>query len=595
MKTPLPSIQGLLAEYRSGARHPVDTVREVYAAITENSQPQAWIHLAPEAESLAVAESLQDPSLPLFGIPFAVKDNIDVQGMPTTAACPEFRFLPEKSATVVRRLQDAGAIVIGKTNMDQFATGLVGTRSPHGACHSVFHPDYISGGSSSGSAVAVAAGLVSFSLGTDTAGSGRVPAAFNHIVGLKPTRGALSCHGVVPACRSLDCVSIFARDVVDAWTVFENAAAVDANDAFSRETRSVQSTSPVRRLGVPDPRHLEFFGDHAAAEMYARAVEKMEALGAEIVEIDFEPFALTAKLLYEGPWVAERYAAVGDFLRSHREAADPTVLSIILAGADISAADAFRSMERLQELRVSAQRQWEKMDALFLPTAPTIPRLDAVRAEPFAVNSRLGTYTNFVNLLDLCGIAIPMGFRPDGLPLGVTLLAPAHCDHAIASLAARVLPVIAGETDVVGVPFPAEGLHSISCHGSRVRLAVVGAHLRGHPLNHQLTDRGATFVSACKTAPIYRLYALPAASPPKPGMIRVAAGDGSKIRVEVWEMSEAAFGSFVAAVPPPLAIGTVSLDDGSLVKGFLCESEAVVGAEEITSHGGWDAYCKSEK
>ena len=540
-------------------------IHETYEKISNYEDKSVWISIRPKEDVLREA-ALLDPALPLYGIPFAVKDNIDVAGMPTTAACPAFAHTPEESAFVVDRLRRAGALLIGKTNMDQFATGLVGTRTPYGACRSVFDPEYISGGSSSGSAVAVAAGLVAFSLGTDTAGSGRVPAAFNNIVGLKPTRGLLSVRGVLPACASLDCVSIFAQSVEDATVVFDIAAHPDPADCWSRPMPKLPSRGNKVRLGVPA--HLEFFGDQEYERLFAESVGLMSSRGYELVPVELEPFLKAARLLYEGAWVTERDLAVGEFIRSHPEDVDPMVKKIVTGGSPKSAVEAFSGFYELQRLRIETAALWDQIDALLLPTTPTTYRIKEVLANPLELNSRLGTYTNFVNLLDLSALAIPAGFRSDGIPFGVTLLAPAFEDRLLATIARG------GDTS--------RGM---------IRLAVVGAHLSGQPLNGQLTERGASLASCTTTSPRYRLHALPT-QPPKPGLVRVSE-QGCALEVEVWEMPVENFGSFVALVPHPLGIGTIELADGSWVKGFICEPEPLADAPDITAHGGWRNYLSS--
>ncbi len=493
---------------------------------------------------------------PLSGLTFAIKDNIDVAGIPTTAGCPAFAYTPTQSADVVERLLAAGAKAIGKTNMDQFATGLVGVRSPYGACSSVFHPEYVSGGSSSGSAVAVAKGLANFSLGTDTAGSGRVPAAFNNLIGVKPTRGLLSMRGVVPACLSLDCVSIFARDLHTAKRALESAAC-----------RPLKPAAAMRRFGVPS--ELEFFGDVEAQALYEKAVQRMEAAGCVKVDIDYAPFLETARLLYSGPWVAERYAAVGEFIENHPEDTHPVVRDIILGAKRYSAVDTFKAMYRLEELRAITASVWDTIDTLLLPTTGTTYKIAEVEADPLRLNTNLGYYTNFVNLLDLAALAIPAGFRPNnGLPFGVTLIGPANSDLSLLQLAADL---------------------------DRVDVAVVGAHLAGQPLHYQLSERGSTLVKRCKTSPEYRLYALANTAPPKPGLVREDGFAGPGIEVEVWSMPARELGSFVAAIPAPLGIGTLVLDDGSSVKGFICEPAGLAGATEITEFGGWVRYVRYRK
>jgi allophanate hydrolase len=536
-----------------------------------------WITLAPRervAEQIGRIERRKADGevMPLFGVPFAVKDNIDVAGLPTTAACPEFAYVPERSATVVEKLEEAGAILVGKTNMDQFATGLVGTRSPYGICASVFNPDYISGGSSAGSAVAVASGLVSFALGTDTAGSGRVPAAFNNIVGLKPTKGLISTRGVVPACRSQDCVSIFAATATDTQSVWLSAVAGDREDPYSRPhpaERKIDLSS--MRFGIPS-QPLEFFGDTEAASVYASAVERLPDIGGRLVPIDFTPFREAAKLLYGGPWVAERRVALKAYGFDKFDAMDPTVREIILGGDRITAVETFEAFYKLAAFTQAAEAEWQRMDMLLLPTTGTTYRIDEMLADPIRLNSNLGLYTNFVNLMDLCAVAIPAGFRSNGLPFGVTVIGRAFADLTVAAVADQLHHALL---------LPAEARQP-----RRLRLAVVGAHLTGQPLNGQLTERAARFVRATRTAPGYSLYALSGTSPAKPGLIYDGQGKGL-IELEIWELDPAGFGSFVAEIPPPLGIGTVTLEDGSRVKGFLCEAHALGGARDITEFGGW--------
>jgi allophanate hydrolase len=516
---------------------------------------------------------------PLRGLTFAIKDNIDLAGVPTTAACPEFAYTPPRSATVVEQLIAAGAIPLGKTNLDQFATGLVGVRSPYGVPRNPFNAAYIPGGSSSGSAVAVATGGCDFALGTDTAGSGRVPAAFNNLVGLKPTRGLLSTRGVVPACRSLDCVSIFSRTVAGAARVLQVVAAFDSEDPFSRAANPpIADEAWPPRVGVPRPEQLEFFGDADAAKLFSAAIERWRGLGAKIVEIDFAPFLEAARLLYAGPWVAERYAAIRGFIEASPGALRPVTREIIEGAKSLSAIGTFEAMYTLAALRRRAESVWAEIDVLLTPTAGTCYTLAQVEADPIQLNSNLGYYTNYVNLFDLCAIALPAGFLPNGVPWGVTLVAPAFCDDRMLRLGARFL----GETLPTRVLRPP---------GPTTQLAVCGAHLSGLALNHQLTSLGARLVRNARTAPVYKLYALPDTTPPKPGLVRVSsAQQGAAIDIEVWELSTAAFGHFVAAIPAPLGIGTIILDDGSSVQGFLCESLAVQGARDVTSFGGWRAY-----
>ncbi len=554
-------------------------INSIFDRIEAGPLAPTWISVLPRERALAQA----DTEGPLKGLTFAVKDNIDVEGMPTTAACPEFAYQPEVSATVVRQLEESGAVLIGKTNMDQFATGLVGTRTPYGACSSVYNPAYISGGSSSGSAVAVAQGLVDFALGTDTAGSGRVPAAFNGLIGLKPTCGLLSTSGVVPACRTLDCVSIFSKTCATAAAVLAATRRFDPEDPFSRTSRPGEGAAPWLaagdpfRFGVPAADQMEFFGDTGAAELYTQAVSRLEGLGGTKVEIDFSVFRSAAELLYSGPWVAERLAAIRKFVHHSSGAMDPVVRGIIQGGARFTAVDTFESQYRLKELCAEAEAAWAQMDVLFLPTTGTIYTHEEIASNPVQLNTNLGYYTNFVNLMDLAALAVPAGLRPNGLPFGVTFIGPAFSEEALLALGA----LFTGESATVPAP--------TGC----VPVAVVGAHLSGQPLNWQLTTRGARLMRAAKTASGYRLYALPGTVPPKPGLVRDPEFTGSGIELEIWAVPTDRFGSFVAEVPAPLGIGTATLDDGQTVKCFICEPFAIPGATEITHFGGWRGYIRS--
>ena len=576
--------------YDAGATVP-EVIDEALRRARNPGHPHVWIELLSRervAEFASQLKPAERAAQPLFGVPFAIKDNIDLAGVPTTCACPEFAYTPSRSATVVERLLAAGAIPIGKTNMDQFATGLVGTRSPYGACESVFDERSIAGGSSSGSGVAVASGMVAFSLGTDTAGSGRVPAACNHIVGMKPTKGLLSTRGVFPACRSLDCVSIFAGSSGDAHLILEAAAAPDEEDPFSR-TAAPFAISESFRFGVPARELLKFFGDREAEALFDEAAARLERIGGARVEFDYTPFLEAATLLYAGPWVAERRHALGEFFTRRGEAIDPTVRSII-AGADrYDAVAAFEGAYRLQALAAAARREWKKMDVMLLPTAGTTYTIAEVKADPVQLNSNLGYYTNFVNLLDLAAVAVPAGFRPgNGLPFGVTLIAPAFSDNALLALADQLHKALGGAMGKTGGRI--EDQPGVPRQTGEIHLAVVGAHLAGQPLNHQLTSRGARLVRSIRTARNYRLFALANTSPPKPGLVRVSDAAGEGIEVEVWALAPAAFGSFVAEVPAPMTIGSVQLADGSTVKSFLCEPAALEGASEITHFGGWRAF-----
>jgi allophanate hydrolase len=536
-------------------------------------------------------------ALPLYGIPFAIKDNIDFAGLPTTAGCPAFAYQPASSAPVVQALIDAGAIVLGKTNLDQFATGLVGTRSPYGICRNAFDPAYISGGSSSGSAVAVALGLASFSLGTDTAGSGRVPAAFNNLVGYKPTLGSLSMRGVVPACRSLDAMSIFALTAEDAAQVARIAVKFDAADPWSRTAgraaRAGFGRAPTFRFAVPRASQLEFFGNAAYANLFDAAVQRLRDLGGEACEVDIEPLLSTARLLYEGPWVAERYLATEPLLASQPDAMLDVTRQIISGGARPAALDAFRALYRLKELTREAQSVWEVAPVLLLPTAGTHYRIDEEQADPIRLNSTLGRYTNFVNLMDLSAVAVPAGFTPQGLPFGVSLIAPAWSDADLLSLAARAHRAAVSTLGATSLPLPAAESLPLTKDGGMIDVMVCGAHMSGLPLNKQLLERGAWQVSTTRTAPVYRFYALPGGPPFRPGLVRVK-DHGVAIDVEVWRVPAEHFGSFVAGIPAPLGIGKVKLEDGSEVSGFMCESLGVADATDISALGGWRQYLASK-
>lgn len=585
-------IEALQEAYSSGALSPASLIDRLVPLIDayEKVDPAVWIfrldratleERARELEAIPIAERG-----PLFGIPFAIKDNIDVAGLPSTMGLPEPLYIADKTAYAVQRVLDAGAILIGKTNLDQFATGLVGVRSPYGAPRSVFNVDYVSGGSSSGSGVAVAAGLVSFSYGTDTAGSGRVPAAFNNIVGVKPTRGILSTSGVFPANRTLDCVSIFALSAGDADLVRRVAEGFDADDPFSRESRQQSLPDSGLRVGVPVDDQLDFFGDEAAKALFEQAIEQAEALGFEVVRFDYRSFRKTASLLYGSAWVAERLAAVKPYLDRDLH---PVTRQIIAGAGDYDAADAFQAIYAVEQLRSECAAIGEAFDVILVPTAPTQYRVDAVEADPISLNANLGTYTNFVNLLDMAAIAVPCGFKPDGLPFGVTLVGPAFTDGALAALGDRLHRALLPESGMERAPLSSSPVTPVESK-EYITVAVVGAHLTGMPLNYQLTERGARLLETTRTAPDYRLYALAGTTPPKPGLARTPGFEGQGIELELWSMPMEAFGSFVALIPPPLGIGTVTLADGRMVKSFICEPAGIETGTDITGHGGWRAY-----
>jgi allophanate hydrolase len=577
------SVAGIAAAVNSGRSSAVAVAEETLARLAayDAVQPQIWISRIAPDDYLTAARAVDariaaGEQLPLAGVPYAAKDNIDVAGFETTAACPAFAYKPEASAGVIERLSAAGAICIGKTNLDQFATGLVGTRSPYGIPRNAYNLAYVSGGSSSGSSVAVAAGLVGFALGTDTAGSGRVPAAFQHLIGYKPSKGRWGTRGLVPACRTLDCITVFTDDVADARLVDEVVAGFDPADPYSKPlaNRAIQP----RRIGVPHVDQRIFFGDPDAEYFYDRAIAKLGET-AQIVEIDIEPLLEAAQLLYGGPWVAERTAAIAELLATNPDAIDPTVREVVAPGTEISAVELWNGMYRLAALKRHADQMWDGIDLLAFPTTGTTYRVSELAAAPIALNSNLGRYTNFVNLLDMAAIAIPAGTRANGTGFGITLIGPADSDRGLLTVADDYLAA----AELPGPP-------ALDLEGKMqtVKIAVVGAHLKDMPLHWQLTSRDATFVGAFETAPNYRLYAMADSVPPKPALVH--SEDGAAIALEVYELDVAAFGSFVVEVPAPLAIGTVTLSDGSSVKGFVAEPRAMTGAEDITHLGGWRAY-----
>ena len=548
-------------------------------------QPQIWISRAAPTDLLAAARKIDarisaGEQLPLAGVPFAVKDNIDVAGFETTAGCPAYAYSPAASSTVAAKLLEAGALCVGKTNLDQFATGLVGTRSPYGIPRNAYNLAYVSGGSSSGSAVAVAAGLVGFALGTDTAGSGRVPAAFNHLVGLKPTKGRWSTDGLIPACRTIDCITVFTDKLSDARLVDEVIAGFDSEDPYSKPLadRSIQPT----RIGVPRRDQRAWFGDSQSEYLYDQAIARL-GTDAEIIELDISPLNEAASLLYNGPWVAERTAAIEDLLASNPGAIHETVRQITEAGLNKKAVDVFKGMYRLAELKRQADGLWAEVDLLAFPTTGTTYRVAELLVAPIALNSNLGFYTNFVNLLDMAAVAVPAGTRANGTGFGITLIGPSDSDHGLLD---------AADTYLAEADLPAPPALDLEGKMESVKLAVVGAHLKDMPLHWQLTSRDAVFVGAFETAPTYRLYAIADSVPPKPALVH--SEDGAAIKVEVYELDVAAFGSFVAEVPAPLAIGTVTLADGSSVKGFVAESRATAGAQDITDLGGWRAFIEAK-
>lgn len=589
----------LRREYLAGRLTPIELIEALLLRLDRECPAEVFIHridphaLLGRAQQLS-DELLRDPGLlerlPLFGMPYAVKDNIDVAGVATTCACPEFAYIPSRSATVVERLDAAGAMLIGKTNLDQFATGLVGTRSPYGEVRNPFNPDYVSGGSSSGSAAAVALGLAAFALGTDTAGSGRVPAGFCNLVGIKPTPGLVSSRGVFPACKSLDCVSVLSHTVADGWQVLSVLAGLDAGDAYSRPIASLPPVTRQVRIGVPAP--LEFLGDSVAEAAFHAALATLKADPAfSFHDIPFQPFADVAALLYDGPWIAERRLAIADFYSSHAAAMEPTVRAVIGKAEGKSAVDAFAALYALEDGKRMAETAFAGIDLMLVPTTPTIHTRAEMAADPVTRNSHFGVYTNFVNLLGMSALALPGPFRDDGLPAGITLIAPGGGDHRLAEFARRIEARLHARLGRgrQQPPRAAAPLPPLASGESMVTVAVVGAHLSGMPLNWQLLERGGRLLRATRTATIYRLFALPGTTPPKPGLVQVGDG-GAAIELELWQMPSRHYGSFVADIPAPLGIGTLTLEDGTRAQGFLCEAIAVQGAEDISRFGGWRAY-----
>jgi allophanate hydrolase len=591
-------LQSLRAFYAAGG-WPSAIVREVYRRIAELGDDGIFITLIDEITVTASAGSLviQDRErLPLFGVPFAVKDNIDVAGIATTAACPGFAYQPAMTATCVQRLLDAGAILIGKTNLDQFATGLVGVRSPYPIPRNAIDPQLAPGGSSSGSAVAVAQGLVTFALGTDTAGSGRVPAGLNNIVGLKPTLGAVSTSGVVPACRTLDCVSVFALTVDDASVAYAAMAACDPADPYSK-TVSVSAPGPAPShgvIGVPRAEDLRFFGDELQAAAWHKALGVLESRGARLVSVDMTPFFETAALLYEGPWIAERHAAIADVLARQPDIVHPVTRKIVESANGFSASALFKAQYRLADLKRETAAIWRSISLLAVPTTPVAPTLEALAADPITPNSRCGTYTNFVNLLDQAALAVPGPFRADGRAAGVTFIGPAGSDGMLASVGRAFHRASAVTLGATGQPLPAADMeHSAVSPSGFIEIVVVGAHLSGMPLNHELTGHGGIYRRAVATTADYRFHALAGGPPKRPGLLRVADGTGAPVLTEVWALPPDGFGRFVQGIPSPLGIGTLRLADGTTPKGFLVEPEGLAGAQDISRFGGWRAYIAS--
>lgn len=588
------SITELHTRYRNGSLNPKMLIENITQNIKAFEAHNIWIQLLNDGELTFYLDRLQGKGpdeLPLYGIPFAIKDNIDLAGIPTTAACPQYSYTPEKNAFAVELLIDAGAIPIGKTNLDQFAAGLVGTRSPYGVVKNSIDPDFISGGSSSGSAVAVALGQVSFSLGTDTAGSGRVPAAFNNLVGLKPSKGKISTTGVVPACRSLDCISIFALNPDDVASVFDVVDCYDPTDNYSR-VFTATNTNKQYKIGVPDRAYLNFFGNENYESLFNHFIGQIPEIvneeNYEIVEVDFSCFIEAANLLYQGPWLAERYAAIESFIENNSEHIYPVTKDIILPAKEIDAVDAFNKFYQLQTLKKQADKILQSVDFILTPTTGTKYKTDEVLADPIQLNSNLGYYTNFMNLLDYAAIAIPAGFDDEGFPFGVTLFSQANTDNQLLDLSTLLLKNNLhkmGSTDFAWMPQQQINTKKVAS----IDIAVCGAHLSGMPLNHQLTDNNAVLIKATKTEASYKFYSLAGGPPFRPGLIRDKE-NGKSIDVEVWRMPLVNFGEFMINIPSPLGIGKATLEDGSEVNSFICEAYGIEGAEDITDYGNWRYY-----
>lgn len=602
MLSEFPTVAALHAAYASGL-NPVKVISEVYRRIVKANDPGIFLALVPEKIALSRVALLStfDPiAKPLWGIPFAVKDNIDVAGLPTTAGCPAYAYMPAETAPAVQRLLDAGAILIGKTNLDQFATGLVGIRTPYPVPRNAIDPTYVPGGSSSGSAVAVARGIVTFALGTDTAGSGRVPAGLNNIVGLKPSLGSVSGRGVVPACRTLDTISVLAGTVMDANVVYRVMRVYDVSDPWSRPFANLPDLGtlpPGIRVGIPNDDSRRFAGDSLSAIAFDTALADLTDVldGTHPIPVDIAPLFAVAELLYNGPWVAERYFAIRNLMEHSPDVLHPTTRRIIAGATAYSAVDAFAGLYRLAELRRTAQSIWSRIDILLVPTYPRPRTIADLQADPIGPNRELGTYTNFVNLLDLCALAVPSRFRRDGLPSGVTLIAPAGCDGLLAALGARLHAASGVAIGATATPVTALPAVLDRAAPGEIELAVVGAHLSGMPLNHELTDRDARFLRSVPTLPEYRLFALPGGPPFRPGLMRVAPGQGIAIATEVWAIAPKEFGSFAAGIPSPLGIGKTRLADGTTPMGFIVEAEGVNGASDVSGFGGWRAYVASLK
>ncbi|MBX2847675.1 MAG: allophanate hydrolase [Acidiferrobacterales bacterium] len=596
-------IASLLNAYRDEQLTPNQVIDYVLQKSEQFTQRNIWIRQLTKQEIKPYLDSLEKRTideLPLYGIPFAIKDNIDLANITTTAACPSFAYTPSEHAFIVEQLIDAGAIPIGKTNLDQFATGLVGTRSPEpwGPCGNSFNADYISGGSSAGSAVAVALGLASFSLGTDTAGSGRVPAMLNNLYGHKPSRGLFSMSGVVPACRSLDCPSIFALSAEDAKQVFNVAARFDETDCYARANsysnshRYFGKPSSAPKVAVPLSENLEFFDNQDGKILFDKAVKTWQSLGADIHPLDISPLLEAAKLLYEGPWVSERYAAIEDLMQTTPDKVHPVVRDIVKQAEDKTSIETFQYEYKMQEYRMLAKQIFKQFDFLMTPTAPSTYTIEQVLKDPITLNSNMGYYTNYMNLLDLCGVAVPAGFMSNQLPFGVTFIAPAMQDQKLLSYAHLWQKTCNRSTGAIAANPPLSDPFEVDFQ-ENIEVAVCGAHLSGMPLNWQLTERRATLIKTSKTSQNYTMVALAGGPPERPGLFRNSK-NGHSIEIEIWSMPSAELGSFLANIPAPLGLGKLETQSGDWVTGFICEEHGADAATDISHYGSWRSYLNSK-
>lgn len=562
---------------------PTARVAAAYRRIAEVDRPEVWITLRAEADVTAEAAAVEQrlavgESLPLAGVLVAVKDNIDVAGLPTTAACPEFAYTAQITAAAIERLVSAGAVILGKTNLDQFATGLVGTRSPYGAVRNAYDPALISGGSSSGSAVAVALGIVDIGIGTDTAGSGRVPAALHGIVGIKATLGIIPAHRVIPACADYDAVTVFAIDLDRAVAAGAVMAGPEPRDPRSRSwPADVPLAAPQTiRLAIPRAADLAALST-PYRDAFARTVSAVTSAGISTDEVDISGMLDAALLLYDGAIVAERYAAVGAFLDTVPASADRTVTAIINAARATTGPGFATDLDTLAKARAAAAATLRGFTGLLLPTTTEHPSIAAVQADPFGINRRMGTFTNFCNLLDMAAVAVPGLPTATGTPFGVMVVTPAFADQVAVDIAARIIG--------------ADNIPTLVEDG--VELAVLGAHLRGQPLHWQLEDIGARYTGEIRTTDAYRLTALDT-TPPKPGLVRHGPRLGAPIRGELFRVSTAGLGRFLAALPAPMALTSIDLSDGRAVIGFTCTYDAAGSATDITSYGGWKGYLQNQ-